>query len=90
MMKKSTYREKLDEVLNSVQFHKINGTKDDILIKNEKQINNSLQQLMRQGEISDKIYQRHRSTGLQPARLDGLAKAHKNIHLSNLVAALKT
>ena len=54
--KKSTFMEKLDEVLNSDQFQKINGAKDDIVIKNEKQINNSLQQLMKQGEISDNIY----------------------------------
>ena len=47
------------------------------MIKNEKQINNSLQQLMKQGKISDKIYQRLRSTGSQPARLYGLAKVHK-------------
>ena len=29
------------------KFHKINGAKDEIVIKNEKQINNSLQQLMK-------------------------------------------
>ena len=57
VMKKSTYREKLDEVLNSDQFQKITGAKDDIVIKNEKQIKNSLQQLMKQGKIIDKIYQ---------------------------------
>ena len=76
VMKKSTYREKLDEVLNSDQFEKIDGAKDkdELVIKNEKQINNSLQQLMKQGKISDKIYQRLRSTGSQPAKLYGLAK----------------
>ena len=75
VMKKSTYREKLDEVLNSDQFQKIDGAKDELVIKNEKQINNSLQQSMKQ--IIDKIYQRLRSTGLQPARLYGLAKVHE-------------
>ena len=63
VMKKSMNSEKLDEVLNSDQFQKINGAKDDIVIKNEKQINKSLQQLMKQGKISDKNYQRLRSTG---------------------------
>ena len=44
-MKKSTYREQLDDVLNSDQFQKIKkSTKDEIVIKNGKQINNSLQQ----------------------------------------------
>ena len=52
---KSTYMEKLDEVLNSDQFQKINEAKDDIVIKNEKQINNNLQHLMKQGKISDKF-----------------------------------
>ena len=47
------------------------------MIKNEKQINKSLQKLMRQGIISDKIYQRLRSTGSQPARFYGLAKVHR-------------
>ena len=32
---------------------------------------------MKQGKISDKIYQRLRSAGSQPARLYGLAKVHK-------------
>ena len=69
VMKKSTYREKLDWVLNSDQSQKIDGAKDELVIKNEKQINNNLQQLMKQGKIRDKIYQRLRSTGSQPARL---------------------
>ena len=76
-MKKSTYIAKLDEVLNSDQFRKINEAKDDIGIKTEKQINDSLQQLMMQRKISDKIYQRLNSRGSQPARLYGLAKVHK-------------
>ena len=68
---------KFDEVLNSDQFQTIHGPKDDIVIKDEKQIKNSLQQLMKQGKISDKIYQRLWSTGSQPARLYDLAKVHK-------------
>ena len=51
VMKKSTYREKLDDVLNSDQFRKVNGAKNDIVIKNEKQINNNLQQLVKQGKL---------------------------------------
>ena len=77
VMKKSTYREKFDEVLNSEQFQKINGAKDEIVIKNEKHIINSLQQLTKQGKINDKIYQRLRSTGSQPARLYDMAKVLK-------------
>ena len=47
--------EKLDKVLNSDQFQEINGAKDDIVIKNEKQINNSLQQLMKQKKLVTKF-----------------------------------
>ena len=55
VMKKSTYMEKFDEVLTSDQFQQINGAKDDIVITNEKQINNSLQQLMKQGKVVTKF-----------------------------------
>ena len=55
VMKKLTCREKLDDVLNLDQFQKINRAKDEVVIEIEKQINNSLQQLMKQGKISDKI-----------------------------------
>ena len=68
---------KLDDVLNSNQIQKINGAKNEIVIKHEKQINNSLQQLMKQGEKSYKICQRLGSTGSQQARLSGLAKVLK-------------
>ena len=76
-MMMSTFMKKLDEVLNSNQFQKINGAKDNIVIENEKQISNSLQQLMKQGKISDKNCQRLRSTGSQPAKLYALAKVNK-------------
>ena len=36
VMQKLTYREKLDDVLNSDQFQKINGAKDEFVIKNRK------------------------------------------------------
>ena len=54
-----------------------------------------MQQLMKQWKINDKFYQGLRSTGPQPARLYGLAKVHKKMHLSDLffrylVAATKT
>ena len=78
MMKKSTYREK-----RSDQFQKINGAKDEIVIKNEKQINNSLQQLMKQGKISDKIYQRLRSTGSNQRGFMAWQRYIKKIHLSD-------
>ena len=43
------------DVLNSDQFQKINAVKDEIVIKNEKQINSSLQQLTKQGRLVTKL-----------------------------------
>ena len=49
-------------MLNSDQFQTFNGAKDETVIKIEKQINNTLEQLMKQRKINDKIYQKLRST----------------------------
>ena len=77
VMKQTTYSDKLNEIMSSSQFEPRNGESDDLTIRTEKLINSSLHQLMNQGKISGKIYQRLRTTGLQPARLYGLAKKHK-------------
>ena len=47
-------------------------------LKIEKEINGTLLEMKKQDLISDKIYQKLRTTGAQPARLYGLAKVHKN------------
>ena len=72
--RKSTYSQKLHNDLKSDQFQEINGATDEIVIKYKKLINNSQQQLMKQGKISDNIYKRLRSTGSQPGKLYGLAE----------------
>ena len=77
VLKQITYSDKLNEILSSSQFEPRNGESDDSTIRTEKLINSSLHQLMKQGEISEKIYHRLRATGLQPARLYGLADVHK-------------
>ena len=74
---KQTYSDKLNEILSSSQFEPPNGESDDLTLRTEKLINSSLHQLMKQGNISEKIYHRLRTTGLQPARLYKLAKVHK-------------
>ena len=76
-MKKSTYREKPEVVLNADQFQKINEAKDETVIKNEKQININPQQIMKQGKIIYKYNNRLRATGSQPARLYRLTNVHK-------------
>ena len=77
VMKQITYSDKLTEILSSNQFEPRNGESDDSTIRTEKLINSSLHQLMKQGEISEKIYHRFRTTGSLPARLYGLAEVHK-------------
>ena len=63
VMKRTTYSNKLNEVLSANQFEARNEETDDQTIKTEKLINNSLHQLMKQGKISEKIYHRLRTTG---------------------------
>ena len=59
VMKKSTYRETHDDdVLKSDQLQKLSGAKIEIVINIEKQIDNNLRQLIKQGKISDIIYRR--------------------------------
>ena len=77
-MKRSTYREKLKVILNSDKFKKITEEKDEFAIKNEKQVNSSRRQLMKQRNNSDKMYERLGSRSSKPARRYGLAKEHKN------------
>ena len=78
VMKRSTYREELNVILNSDKFKKITEEKDEFAIKNEKQVNNSRRQLMKQRNNSDKMYERLGSTSSKQARCYGLAKEHKN------------
>ena len=77
VMKQTTYSDKLNKILSSSQCEPHNGESDDLTIRTEKLINNSLHQLMKPGKISEKIYHRLRTTGSQPARLYRLAKVHK-------------
>ena len=78
VMKQTTYLDKLNKILSSSQFEPCNGESDDLTIKTEKLINSILHQLMKHGKISEKFYQRFKTTGLQTARLYGLAKLHKS------------
>ena len=63
VMKQTTYSDKLNQILSSGQFEPRNGESDDLTIRTEKLINSSLHQLMKRGEISEKIYHRLRRTG---------------------------
>ena len=77
-MKQTTNSDKLNEILSSSQFEPHNGESDDLTIKTERLVNSSVHQLVKQGTISEKSYQWLRTTGLQLARLYGLANVHKS------------
>ena len=66
--KKSTYRKGLEDVLKRDQFKEIYVAEDEILIKTEKNLTHNLKQLMKQGQIKDRIHQGVRSIGSQPVR----------------------
>ena len=68
VMKKSTYAEKLEKVLEK--------NCDNIVMKNEKELNKELLDMRKKGKIPVKIYEAL-STGAQPAKLYGLAKVNK-------------
>ncbi len=81
IMKQSTYRKKLDDILSLDQFSKVkqprSNSKDPIL-KEEERINQELDSLKKSEKISEEMYWKLRSKGGQPPRLYGLAKVHKS------------
>ena len=76
-MKKSTYAEKMEKVLDCEQFRKLEKSCDNIVLKKEKDLNKELLDMRNKGKIPVKVYEALRSTGPQPAKLYGLAKVHK-------------
>ena len=77
VMKKETYEKKLKDLLQAEQFSERKNLTDSVIMKIEKDINNELLAMKKKDEISEAMYNRLRSTGVQPARLYGLAKVHK-------------
>ena len=75
--KKSTHAEKMEKVLVCKQFRKLEKSCDNIVMKNEKELNKELLDMRKKWKIPVQVYQALRSTGAQPARLYGLAKVHK-------------
>ena len=57
VVKKSTYAEKLEEVLYCEQFRKIERSCDNIVTKNEKQLKKKLLDLRKKEKITVKIYE---------------------------------
>ena len=76
-MKKETYEKKLKNLLQAEQFSERKNLTDSVIMKIEKDISKELLAMKKKDEISEALYTRLRSTGALPARLDGLAKVHK-------------
>ncbi len=80
VMKQSTYRQKLDNILSLEQFSKetqLRSNSKDLILKEEERINDELETLKKSDKISEELYWKLRSKGGQPPRLYGLAKVHK-------------
>ena len=77
VMKRCTYKEKLEKVLDCEQFRKLEKSFDNILMKNEKKTKQRTFGYEGKRKIPVKVYEALRSTGAQPAMLYGLAKVDK-------------
>ena len=77
VMIKETYEKKLKDLLQAKQFSERKNLTDSVIMKTEKGINKELLAMKKKNEISEALYTRLRSTGAQPNRLYGIAKAHK-------------
>ena len=80
LMKKETYKKKIDDILNLSQFEKWvkpRANSKDLIVKEEERINNDLMKLQRDGQITEELRLELKSQGGQPPRIYGLAKVHK-------------
>ena len=77
VMKKETREKKLKNLLQAEQFSERKNLTDSVIMKIEKDINKELLAMKKKDEVNEAMYDRLRSTGVQPARLYGLAKVHK-------------
>ena len=81
LMKKETYHEKMNNIINLPQFEKLQNTRKNAkhpVMKEEERIKGTLSDLVKEGKIDEELYVKMRPRGSQPARLYGLAKVHKN------------
>ena len=81
IMKKTTYHEKMDTIINLPQFEKFENNRKNAkhpILKEEERVTNILKSLLDKGKLDKDLYEQIRPRGSQPARLYGLAKVHKN------------
>jgi len=80
IIKKRSYHEKMDMIINLPQFEKMENTRKNAkhpVLKEEDRVTNILKSLHDEGKIDKELYDQMRPRGSQPARLYGLAKVHK-------------
>ena len=63
IMRKQTYKSKLESLLQSAQFVKKDATTDEVILKIEKELNKELLAMNKRDEIIDQLYSKMRSTG---------------------------
>ena len=80
LMKSTTYKSKIDDILQLRQFKKIQITRKNaknMSVKEEERVNDKLQELLDANEIDETLFEEIKSMGGQLPRLYGLAKVHK-------------
>ena len=82
VMKKGTYHENLNKIINLPQFQKLQNSRKNVkhpVLKEEERVKNILTSLLKEGRIDEELYYSMIPRGSQPARLYGLAcvKVHK-------------
>ena len=80
LMKSTTYKNKIAEILQLRQFEKIQITRKNaknMSVKEEERINDILQELLDTHEIDETLFEDMKSMGWQLPRSYGLAKVHK-------------
>ena len=65
-MKKETYESKPELLLKSAQFLKKAATTDEVILKNENELNKELLSMNKRDDESDQLYFKVRSTGGAP------------------------
>ena len=78
VLKKNRYGEKLENVLDCEHFRKLEKSCDNIVMKNEKELNKKHLDMRKKGNISVKVYKVLRSTIAQPAILYASATSNQN------------
>ena len=87
VMKRGTYHQKLNKIINLPQFQKLRNSQKNTkhpVLKKEERVKNILISLLKEGKIDEELYY----SISQPARLHGLPKVHKKKKIVRLVLSI--